>query len=50
MGQYTDQCGVNGVTEESVPTVSVVLLSFPRTDDSTVDRVEVSTVSLRSFT
>lgn len=50
MGQYTDQCGVNGVTAESVTTVSVVLLSFPRTDDSTVDRVEVSIVSLGSFT
>lgn len=43
MGQYRDQSGVNGVTAESVTTVSVVLQSFPRTDGSTVD----STVSLR---
>lgn len=47
MGQYRDQSWLNGVTAESVTTVSVVLFSFPRTDGFTVDRSEVSTVSLR---
>lgn len=39
-------CGVNGVTAESVTSASVVLLPFPRTDDSAADRGEV-TVGLK---
>lgn len=35
-------CGVNGVTAESVTSASVVLLPFPRTDDSAADRGEVT--------
>lgn len=47
MGQYRDQSRVNGVTAESVSTVSVVLQSFPITG-STVDRGEFSTFHFKS--